>query len=218
MNIGGGLNIGGGIKIANDLVQTPTSTMRSLLSSASQTAYDNTTPGNWFSVTSTDYAAVYSGLSSVTKYGLTDTQLGTGSQAWTAGYAQAFGTNMNAQLASGTFIIGFVSKISASSGGITPLISTALPTAGTYSAIANTAYASSAAYVYYLRRAPTAVASTSYIGIVGNVNMITNQTINSGITNWYTSTGAPNYGAPWTAYNSNPILFQLLGTSTYQWT
>jgi len=41
----------------------------------------------------------------------------------------------------------------------------------------------------------------------------------SGITNWYTNTGGPiNFGAPWIAYNTNPLLFQALGTPTYQWT
>jgi hypothetical protein len=213
MNIGGGINIGNGITIASE-----SSTMRSLLSSASQTAYDATTPGNWFSVTDTDYATVYSRLSNVTKYGLTDVQLGTGSQAWSLGYAQAFGTNLNGQLSSGTYIIGFVSKISSGTGGITPLISTSLPPTATYSPIANTPYATSGAYRYYLRRAPTATGATSYIGVVGNVNMVTNQTIGSGVTNWFSNAGAPNYTSPWSAYNANPILFQVLGTPTYQWT
>jgi hypothetical protein len=215
MNIGSGINIGGGINIKTEVTAV---TMRSLLSSASQTAYDSTTPGNWFNVTSTDYAAVYSGLASVTKYGLTDTQLGTGTQAWSANYAQAFGINMNGQLSAGTYVIGFVSKISSGTGGITPLISTTLPTTGTYSPIANTAYAPSSSYLYYLRRASTATAATSYIGIVGNVTMTTNQTITSGISNWYSSTSPNNFGPPWTVYGANPILFQALGTPTYQWT
>ena len=216
MIIQGGTIRGGTIK-GSAVVVAPT--MRSVLSSAGQTAYDAASSGNWFTVSNVDYGNVVSGLSSVTKYGLNDTQLSVGGSAWSAGYAQAFGAYLNAQVSSGTYIIGFVGKISSGTGGITPLISNALPTTGTYSPIAGNAIITSGALGYYLRRAPSAVAVTSYLGIVSNVTALTNSTINSGITSWYTNTGGPiNYGAPWTSYNANPLLFQALGTSTYQWT
>lgn len=211
MQIIGGKIVGGRIKDYSAV------TMRSLLSASGQTAYDTTTVGNWFNVSVTDYAAVVSGLASVTKYGLNDSQLAGGNQAWSANYAQAFGAGLNAQLAAGTYVIGFASRTHTTAlGYFTPLISNALPTSGTYSSLANSIGNNSTNVLnYYLRRAPSAVASTSYLGIVGNVNMITNTTV-TGVTNWYSSTGLP-YGAPWTAYNTAPLIFQALGTPTYQW-
>lgn len=209
MIISGGRIIGGRIKD-----YTPV-TMRSLLSASGQSAYDAATGGDWFSVSASDYAAVFSGLSSVTKYGLTDVQLGSANNAWSGGYAQAFGAGLNASLASGTYVIGFASRSSAGSGTITPLISTTLPTSGTYSALANSASVSSTSLVYYLRRAPSAVASTSYLGIVGSGNMYATNSV-TGITNWYSNTGSPNFTS-WISYNANPLIFQALGTPMLQW-
>ena len=212
MIISGGTILGGRIK------DYTAPTMRSLLSASGQTAYDAATGGNWFNVSAADYAAVFSGLASVTKYGLTDVQLGSGNNAWSANYAQAFGAGLNAQLATGTYIIGFASRtFTTSIGTFTPLISTTLPTSGTYSPIANSPTNNSTnALNYYLRRAPSAVAATSYLGIVGNVNMYASNSV-TGITNWYSTTGSPNFTAPWTAYNANPLIFQALGTPTLQW-
>jgi hypothetical protein len=213
MIIGPGINIGNGIKITSE---SSTSLMYSLLSSSGQTAYTSTTAGNWFTVSSTDYAAVFSGLSSVTKYCMTDTQLGLGNNGWVGADAQAFGSGFNAQLTSGTYVIGFVTRTQTAAGSVTPLISTALPTSGSYSAIANSPSISGGVLQYYLRRAPTATAATSYLGIVGTtgVNMETASGVS--VTNWYSTSGPPY--TSWQAYNANPIIYQVLGTPTYQWT
>lgn len=208
--------IGGQIKGGRIKDYSPV-TMRSLLSASGQTAYDSTTVGNWFNVSAADYASVFSGLTSVTKYGLTDVQLGSANNAWSSGYAQAFGAGLNAQLAAGTYVIGFASRTYTNAlGYFTPLISNALPTSGTYSSLANSVgNNSNNVLAYYLRRAPSAVATTSYLGIVGNVNMYSTTSV-TGITNWYSNTGSPNFTS-WVAYNANPLIFQALGTPTLQW-
>jgi hypothetical protein len=212
MIIGSGINIGNGITIH---VETG-STMYSLLSSAGQTAYTSTTAGNWFIVSSTDYAAVFSGLSSVTKYCMTDTQLGVGNNGWVGTDAQAFGSGFNAQLTAGTYVIGFVTRTYAGAGPVTPLISTALPTSGSYSAIANSPSISAGVLQYCLRRAPTATAATSYLGIVGSSGITMETATSVSVTNWYSTSGPPY--TSWISYNANPIIYQVLGTPTYQWT
>jgi hypothetical protein len=213
MIIGSGINIGNGIKITSE---SATSLMYSLLSSAGQSAYTSTTPGNWFIVSSTDYAAVFSGLASVTKYCMTDSQLTLGNNGWVGADAQAFGTSFNAQLASGTYVIGFVTRTQTAAAAVTPLISTALPTSGSYSAIANSPSIAGGVLQYCLRRAPTATAATSYLGIVGTsgVNMETASGVS--VSNWYSTSGPP-YTTWSAAYNANPIIYQVLGTPTYQW-
>jgi hypothetical protein len=209
MIIGSGINIGNGITIHSETA----STMYSLLSSAGQTAYTSTTAGNWFTVSSADYAAVFAGLASVTKYCMSDAQLALVNSDWTAGDAQAWGAGLNAQISSGTYVIGFVSKANATAGTVTPLISTALPTSGSYSAIANAPAISANTLQYYLRRAPTATAATSYLGIVGSVNMDTATSVSG--TLWYSTSGPPY--TIWQAFNADPIVYQVLGTPTYQW-
>jgi hypothetical protein len=97
---------------------------------------------------------------------------------------------------------------------VTPLISTALPTSGSYSAIANSPAISANTLQYYLRRAPTATAATSYLGIVGSVNMDTATSVSGNL--WYSTSGPPY--VTWQTYNADPIVYQVLGTPTYQWT
>ena len=213
MIIESGITLGAGITVNSEI---STASMRNLLSASGQTAYDAATGGNWFSVSSTDYANVVSGLASVTKYCLSDAQMSSAAGGWSGGYAQAYGANLNAQLSAGTYVIGFGAKPYSTITAVTPLISTALPTSGTYSPIANSPAAAAGAIAYFLRRPSTATAATSYLGFVGN-NTMASATI-SGITNWYSTTGSPNFTAPWTVYNANPIMFQALGTPTYQWT
>ena len=213
MIIQSGITLGAGVTITSEI---STGSMRNLLSASGQTAYDAATGGNWFSVSSTDYANVVSGLASVTKYCLSDAQMSGVAGGWSGGYAQAYGANLNAQLSAGTYVIGFGAKPYSTITAVTPLISTALPTSGTYSPIANSPAGAAGVISYFLRRPSTATAATSYLGFVGN-NTMSSATI-SGITNWYSTTGSPNFTAPWTVYNANPIMFQILGTPTYQWT
>ena len=102
INITGGLHIGGtGARIGSPA----TAAMRALLSASGQTAYDAATSGNWFEVSSTDYAAVYSGLSGTSKVGMSDTQMNESGTSWSINYLTTL-PQANATVASGNYIIG----------------------------------------------------------------------------------------------------------------
>ena len=88
--IGPGISVGGGIGV-NSGAGAPASSgrgdMRSLLSASGKTAYDAAATDNFFAVSQTDYNAVVTGLSSVTKYVMSDVQVAENGSGCSAGYA-----------------------------------------------------------------------------------------------------------------------------------
>ena len=190
-------------------------TMRSLLSASGQTAYDSASTGNFFSVSAADYASVATGLESVTKYVMNDSQVTTaGGGGWSATYAQAFPTSI-ATVPAGTYIIGFVCRPYSTAGTATPLISTTFPPTGaSYTAIANSpTQPNASALNYFIRKAPTtATASTSYLGYVTST---TGLLTNIGGSGYYSASGPPY--TSFTAWTPTFLNFQVLGTPTVQW-
>ena len=190
-------------------------TMRSLLSASGQSAYDAAATNNWFAVSSADYAAVVSGLSSITKYGLTDAQVAENGTLWSNGFAQAFPSTIGTVPAN-TYLIGFISRNSAG-GTTTPLISTTFK--GTYTAISNSPNAATGgARGYFLRKASSATSATSYIGILpsGSNGYLTTTTFNPSVAQMGGYDNTVPYST-WTQWNGAYLIFQMIGTPTLQW-
>ena len=189
--------------------------MRALLSASGQSAYDAAATNNWFAVSSSDYAAVVSGLASITKYGLTDAQVAENGSAWSAGYAQAFPSTIGT-VPSSTYLIGFISRNSAG-GTTTPIISTTFR--GTYTAISNSPNAATGgARGYFLRKASSATSATSYIGILpsGSNGLLTTTTFNPPVAQQGGYDNTVPYST-WTNWNAQFLIFQMIGTPTLQW-
>ena len=189
--------------------------MRALLSASGQSAYDAAATDNWFAVSSTDYAAVASGLASITKYAMTDAQVAENGSAWSVGFAQAFPSTIGT-VPSGTYLIGFISR-NQSGGTTTPLISTTFK--GNYTAISNSPNAAvSGARGYFLRKASAATAAISYIGILpaGSNGTLGTTTFNPPVSQMGGYDNTAPYST-WTQWNSTFLIFQMLGTPTLQW-
>lgn len=213
-----GIQIDSGITIGSGITISPgPGTLRSALSPTGQTAYDAATVGNFFSVSSTDYANVAAQLSSVTKYVMNDSQMAVSpSGSWTANYALAYPTSV-ATVPSGTYVIGFTCRQAGTSGTATPLIATAFPPTASYTAIANSPTAATLnAQNYFIRKAPTtATAATSYLGYVSSVTAPLNSSSLTGLPGYYSPSG-PTYTS-WTSWNASFMFYQVLGTPTQQW-
>ena len=215
--IGPGISVGGGIGVnsgAGAPAPSGSGNMRSLLSASGKTAYDAAATDNFFAVSQTDYNAVVTGLSSVTKYVMSDVQVAENGSGWSAGYAQAFPSTISV-VPSGVYIFGFISRTS-SSGTSTPLISTTFR--GTYTAIANSPTTPSGGVRgYFLRKSSAATASTSYVGLVNSTTGLlgtTGYNISAGQQGGYDNT-VPY--STWTSWAGAYQIFQLLGTPTQQW-
>lgn len=189
--------------------------MRSLLSASGQSAYDAASTDNWFSVSSTDYAAVAAGLSSVTKYAMNDSLIAENGSLWSANYAQAMPSTIGTVPAN-VYLFGFMTRCGAG-GTTTPLISTTFR--GTYTAISNSpnAPASNGTRGYYLRKASTATSAISYLGVVNTTSSyLTTTTFNPPVSQMGGYDATTPYST-WTQWNSQYLIFQMLGTSTHQW-
>jgi hypothetical protein len=185
--------------------------IRALLSASGQSAYDAASSGNWFSVSAADYAAAAAGIASTSKYVMNDTLVAENGSAWSGTFAQAYPSTISA-IPSGVYLYGFISRTQAG-GTTTPLISTTFR--GTYTSIANSPNAAtSGARGYFLRKAPTATAATSYVGLVNSGTGLmgtTTYNVAVGSRGGYDNTIPYSTWVDWTgAYQ----IFQLLGTTT----
>lgn len=212
MRIGTGISIGTGIAITKSVAGD--GTMRGLLSVSGQSAYDAATIDDFFAVSQTDYNAVAEGLSSITKYVMSDALVAENGSGWSAGYAQAFPSTIST-IPSGVYLFGFISRTS-SSGTSTPLISTTFR--GTYTAISNAPTTpSSGVRGYFLRKASAATAATSYVGLL---NSTTGYLGTTGFNVSAEARGGYDNTVPystWTPHAGTYQIFQLLGTPTQQW-
>jgi hypothetical protein len=216
--IGPGISVGRGISVG---IVTPyvEPAMRVLLSESGKTSFDEATENDFFLVSQTDYNAVASGLSSVTKYVLNDTfaaQVNLSIWGLGSGFARAYPSDI-ATIPSGVYLFGFIYRTQTSST-VTPLISTTF--LGTYEAIANSPTTSSgggtiatSVISYFLRKSSTPTAVTSYVGITstgGNIVLTTTE-----FTYYYDSSSPYS---TWNTASLDPIpIFQMLGTPTKQW-
>jgi len=186
------------------------SLMRSLLSSTGKTAWDSTAVGNWFEVSSTDYTAAATGLSNITKVGMSDAQILENGSSWATNFLTTL-PQINATVNSGSYIIGFATAFVNSGANTAALRASTSYKASfsSYTTIANNLTASGSGNKYWLRKTPSAQASTSYVAVWGQSNL------RGGTTNW--SGSAYNTGSSWTNYNFTLPASQTLVTSTQQW-
>lgn len=157
----------GGISLPSPPTSS-TTTMRSLLSAAGQTAYDSASVGNFFSCSSADYAAVFNGYADAQKIGNTDAIFNTALNAQYTATCASILTRASASISASSYIVGFACKFLNTQAGrtVTPLISTAHT--GTYTAISNSPLAIGTSRVYYLRKDPPLTVSASFVGHVAS--------------------------------------------------
>jgi len=179
---------------------TAVASIRALLSGAGQTAFDAASTDSFFAVSLTDYEAVVAGIASVSTVGPTNAEFASGpgapfSAAYIVTYPQAAAT-----VPANNYIIGFKAVTGTSNsqwriyGGPTfkstsPVysqISTDSPSTG--------AGAPGIGTFYYLRKAPTVQAATTYIGIYGTQTLV--------MTAAGTFTGGGYTNAPFTAWSN----------------
>jgi len=201
----------GGISLPSPITSS-TTTMRSLLSIAGQTAYDSASVGNFFSCSSADYAAVFNGYADARKIGNTDAIFNTSlSSAYVATCASIL-TRASASISASSYIVGFACKFFDTSAGrtVTPLISTAHT--GNYTAISNSPLAPGTSRAYYLRKDPPLTVSASFVGHVGSAGSFdqTTTTYNGA----YFDCTAPYSGSGWTFRNGTMPHFQMIVTTT----
>ena len=186
--------------------------IRSFLSGSGQTAYDAASSGAWFAVSSTDWNAAVAGIAGATKKLITDAQMvEADGSAFSSNYivtqAQAAAT-----VAAGNYIFALKGVTAYSSqtwtiyGGTTykslsyAPIGSATPSTG----------AGGTGTFYYLRKAPTALASTTYIGIKGSANLTMTTTTFAG----GAYIASPYNTGSWGTWNTNQPKVQVVITST----
>jgi hypothetical protein len=171
-----------------------------LLSGAGQTAFDAASDDSFFAVSLTDYEAVVAGVASVSTVGPTDAEFASGpgspfSAAYIVTYPQAAAT-----VPANNYILGFKAVTGTSNsqwriyGG--PTFKSTSPV---YSQISTTSPSTGAGApgigtFYYLRKAPTVQAATTYIGIYGTQTLV--------MTAAGTFTGGGYTNAPFTAWSN----------------
>jgi hypothetical protein len=209
-----GVSVGPGIRI------TGTSSIRAVLSTAGQTAFDGAAEGNFFRVSASDYNNVRTSLANTRTIGdNADAILFTGSSY--TGTCAALNTPANSNVDPGFYIIGFVARHAATSGAnFRYLVSDSAR--GTYTQLANQALVTnvSSSPSYYLRKNPNdANVSTIYVGIAANSGamLMSNTTWANGAFNCAVSNAA-TITAPWSVRaNATQPVFQTLLCGTRQW-
>ena len=189
-------------------------TLRTILSPSGQSAYDTTTAGSYFAVSAADYQAAQTNLSSVTKIGMTDTQLATCTGAWSSNGALVF--NNSITIPANAYILGYAMTLSSGVGtnAYARLISSSTYK-GSYDFLVTSNYPKSVSGInYYLFKSPVTSSSTTYLGTWANVSACS----------FYTSSATGGYNikssAPfnsWTNYTSDFPAFQILYTTVDQW-
>lgn len=187
--------------------------------------------GDFFSVSAADYASVFSSVTGVTKYIMTDSQMNEDQgDGISGGVASAISTVYGSsselsEIPEGSYVIGFTAASrSPTNGTITPLISTTNASAGgTYTAISNSpVFLGDIINVnrirqYYIRKNPPApVSQKSYLGLVSDINRASTATFPTSWFNFYTSNSVP-YSTWSYQFLSKAPQQQFLVTSTKSW-
>lgn len=212
--------------------------LRSALSATSSlTAYDAATEGTWVTITSAEYFNLSAVVPGATWRGLNNTQI----------TSNATGTSFNGTLTvampsasqqiipTGSYLIGFAVR-----PGTTNINYVFYPMIGytylsTYSNVGSAAYRTPASVgttlasnVYFIRKAPTtSLSAQAYPAYAGNRLGSYQYLANTGtgtpmITAYATTQVNASYTAasaipPWTNYNSNAPIFQILTTTLKNW-
>lgn len=188
--------------------------LKSVLSPAGQVAYESATVGSYFSVSSADYGAAFSGLTDMTKIGISDAIIsGCSGGGWSAGYLTVTSSSIN--IPANAYIVGFASS---STGSSTTKSNIRLASSSTYKGTYNwltlsTAPVGTTGAKYFLFRSPATSASPQYLGIWGSTAMCSvNQTFAAG---GYSTSGPPF--TSFTNYTSDSIALQVIYSTSDQW-
>lgn len=184
--------------------------IRDLLSASGKTAYDAAGTDAWFSVSSTDYAAVLTGLAGTSSIGHTTAEVTGAVNAFVGTYGFTMPI-ANATVPANNYVIGLVTRgFQAAASTFRPYTSTTFK--GTYTTLGNNiiSAANTTNPVYFLRKTPTNQATTSYIALGPR---------NAGGGNWATAGTYANAGysanmTSWTNWNTNAPIQQWLITTT----
>jgi hypothetical protein len=221
-----------------------TDLLRAALSvTSSITAYDAATTNTWVSITSAEYYSLSSTLPNIKWHGTNET--GVRSTASGTSFNSTLTVVMPSastqQIApAGAYLVGFVAR--PGTGNQTyifyPMVGYNY-TAGTYYSTGSARHVAppsvtglSGFNAYYIRKAPTdSLSAQAYIGFAGNkvgsygyLSYLTGTPMPSAYstTQLYLSAAPTNSigasaTAPWTVYNSNLPIFQILTTTTKNW-
>jgi len=189
-----------------------TVSIRSFLSASGQTAYDAASADSFFAVSSTDWDAVFNGVASTSKLGVGDTEFtGASGSPFSANYLLTF-PQAGATVPANNYIIGF----RANTGYINQQWkiyggTTYKSTSPAYSQISTSSPSTggTTGRYYYLRKAPVAQASTTYIAVTGTQTI----TMNSGTTYAGSAYSASPYTS-WSAWSSVMPQLQVIITPT----
>ena len=227
------------------LTNTPTPTptpgtdqLRAVLTSnRSITAYDAAPIGAWVPIVSSEYFALSSTLAGIQWHGTNETGV----------RGTATGTSFNSTLTlimpsggtqqiapSGTYFVGFMVRPGTGNTTYTWYPMTSYVFKGTYFSTGSATHvapasvtSASAFNAYFIRKAPVQpLSADAYTGFAGNgagnysyYSLATNTPMPTayGTTGTYLGGTAASAAAPWTNYNSNLPIFQILGTTTKSW-
>ncbi len=178
---------------------TSTITLRSFLSGAGQTAYDAASADSFFAVSSTDWNAVVAGVASTSKLGPDDTNFtATSGGAFSGGYYFTASQTL-ATVPANNYIIGFRATSNSGLNQVWKIYGSTTfksynPNPYTQISSDSPGTGSSTGTFYYLRKAPTVQAVTTYIAhfAVQNFDMTPNG-----------SYLTPAVGATSSAYSAN---------------
>jgi hypothetical protein len=157
---------------------TAVASIRALLSGTGQTAFDAAASDAFFAVSQTDYNAVVAGVASVSTVGPTDAEFAsTAGSPFSATYIVTY-PQAAATVPASNYILGFKAVTGTSNsqwriyGG--PTFKSTSPV---YSQISSDSPSTGAGApgigtFYYLRKAPTVQAATTYIGIYGTKTLV----------------------------------------------
>ena len=211
MNIGGVTITGATI---SEPPPAPTSgNLRAVLSAAGQSSYDSAATGNFFSVSTADYESVVSSLSGVTRVGLPETASGMNANNVSAysGTCASLYDISNSTIAVNSFILGYSARVFTASGNLVLLSCTTFQ--GNYTAVANQAPVTTTGRMYYLRKNPSAVGNTTYVGIVSTVADFRQSVVS--ITGAAFDCSSPY--SSWNARNGTMPVLQILQSTIQHW-
>lgn len=212
--------------------------LRSILTvTSSITAYDAATVNTWVPITSAEYYSLSSTLPGLKWHGTN----ATGVQ--TTGTGTSFNTNLTVVMPSasvqqvapaGTYFVGFMVRPGTGNTTYVFYPMTSYNYLGTYNSSGSarhvtpsTVTTASGFNAYFIRKAPTdSLSAAAYTGIASNrtgslgyLGAATGTPMPSAYSNTqlYTNSIGASATPPWTPYNSNLPIFQILGTAIKNW-
>lgn len=218
-------------------------TLRSLLTSAASIdAYDAALPGSWVPITSTEYLALSSTLAGINWHGTNENgliKLNAGGTSFNNTLTVVMSASIQQTIPSGSYLVGFAAR--PGTGNTTyrffPMVgyTHASGASATYYNAGSAVHRSpssipanptSAYNAYFIRKAPTdSVSANAFPGYAFGPGSGAYRSAADGTpmpthyatTKYNALTTAASATTPWTIYNSNLPIFQILTTTTKGW-